>query len=268
MLSVAACGGEEGSANPPDRDAPCRRLPRRCRSGSPRPGRSSLSATSSSRSRRSGWRCARIPTASTQWRARRLLRSHERFDLSRRYYEAALAIAPGDPTLLTAFAASLDAQGRAAEAASVRQEIKQRLALAAETRVPPPARARVAPITAHSPHPVPSQSRPSHQPASGFGGALFRLPPSAACPQGPYRLQSSPSRCACSGRAPCLSRRLRRATPVAPARVGQAPVASCAGRTGAALHAQLAGSVVVDRSRAAARRGAEAGRRMPAIGAP
>lgn len=46
-----------------------------------------------------------------------------RFDLSRRHYEMALAIAPRDQGLLAAFAASLDRQGLAAEAASVRREI-------------------------------------------------------------------------------------------------------------------------------------------------
>ena len=51
-----------------------------------------------------------------------------RFDLSRRNYEAALALAPGDPQLLTAFAASLDLQRLAPEAARVRQEIGARLA--------------------------------------------------------------------------------------------------------------------------------------------
>ncbi|HUE80075.1 MAG TPA: LytR C-terminal domain-containing protein [Sphingomicrobium sp.] len=59
-----------------------------------------------------------------------------RFDLSRRHYEAALAIAPADPQLLTAFASSLDLQGRSAEAASVRNEIVQRMARAAENGPP------------------------------------------------------------------------------------------------------------------------------------
>jgi tetratricopeptide (TPR) repeat protein len=53
-----------------------------------------------------------------------------RFDLSRRNYEAALAIAPADLDLLGAFAASLARQGRAVEAASVRQEIALRRAAA------------------------------------------------------------------------------------------------------------------------------------------
>lgn len=46
-----------------------------------------------------------------------------RFDLSRRHYETALAMAPRDTALLALFASSLDAQGRVAEAASVRREI-------------------------------------------------------------------------------------------------------------------------------------------------
>lgn len=46
-----------------------------------------------------------------------------RFDLSRRYYEAALAIAPQNQVLLASFAASLERQGLTAEANSVRAEI-------------------------------------------------------------------------------------------------------------------------------------------------
>lgn len=59
-----------------------------------------------------------------------------RFDLSRRNYEAALALAPGDPALLTAFAASLDLQQLGPEAARVRGEIRTRLAVAAPTSAP------------------------------------------------------------------------------------------------------------------------------------
>lgn len=57
-----------------------------------------------------------------------------RFDLSRRHYEAALAMAPRDSALLALFASSLDAQGRVAEAASVRREIAA--LAAAEAAVP------------------------------------------------------------------------------------------------------------------------------------
>jgi hypothetical protein len=54
-----------------------------------------------------------------------------RFDLSRRYYESALALAPADTQLLAAFAASLQLQGKSAEALSVRDEISARLASSA-----------------------------------------------------------------------------------------------------------------------------------------
>lgn len=47
-----------------------------------------------------------------------------RFDLSRRNYEAALALAPRDTTILAAFASSLDEQGLSDEATRVRSEIK------------------------------------------------------------------------------------------------------------------------------------------------
>src|SRR5215210_6276034 len=59
-----------------------------------------------------------------------------RFDLSRRYFESALAVVPKDSRVLTAFAHSLDMQGRAAEAASVRGEIGIRLATAGPTPKP------------------------------------------------------------------------------------------------------------------------------------
>ncbi len=72
-----------------------------------------------------------------------------RFDLARRHYEAALAIAPGDTQLLARLAASLDLAGRRTEAASVRSEIAQRLAVAAAA-VPAPA----APVVDSSVAPV------------------------------------------------------------------------------------------------------------------
>jgi hypothetical protein len=51
-----------------------------------------------------------------------------RFDLSRRYYESALAVSPADADVLQAFAASLELQGLAGAAVSVRKEIATRLA--------------------------------------------------------------------------------------------------------------------------------------------
>ena len=67
-----------------------------------------------------------------------------RFDVSRRWYETALASAPDDPAVLGAFAASLERQGRASEAASVRAEVAERAALdaAAERLVLTAAEAR------------------------------------------------------------------------------------------------------------------------------
>lgn len=58
-----------------------------------------------------------------------------RFDLSRRHYEAALAITPGDPRLYAAFAGSLDQQGKAGEALAVRREMTHRLAAVSELAV-------------------------------------------------------------------------------------------------------------------------------------
>src|SRR3990170_5060052 len=53
-----------------------------------------------------------------------------RYDLSRRYHESALALAPGDTRLYANFAASLALQGRNEEAAAVRAEMAQRFAVA------------------------------------------------------------------------------------------------------------------------------------------
>jgi hypothetical protein len=53
-----------------------------------------------------------------------------RYDLSRRYHEAALAVAPGEPRLLNLLADSLTLQGRTQEAQRVRQEIASRAASA------------------------------------------------------------------------------------------------------------------------------------------
>ena len=61
-----------------------------------------------------------------------------RVDLSRRYHESALALAPGDARLYANFAASLDLQGRRDEAVAVRAEMAQRLAAAAKPADPAP----------------------------------------------------------------------------------------------------------------------------------
>jgi len=55
-----------------------------------------------------------------------------RFDLSRKWYETALANAPDDPSVLAEFAASLERQGKVSQAAAVRAEIEQNAAAAAQ----------------------------------------------------------------------------------------------------------------------------------------
>ena len=181
-----------------------------------------------------------------------------RFDLSRRQYEAALAIAPGDPTLLTAFAASLDAQGRAVEAASVRQEVKQRLALAAASQPPVPTPATVAPIKANPP------PQPLRMPKTAVAlRRLLRPPSSAARPQGPSWRSRAPAGRAGSGRA--------RSSSTASSRPGSGRACPCCAGSGSAranrgracrARASRAGSRRGDCGPAAARRGAKASRRI------
>jgi len=88
-----------------------------------------------------------------------------RFDLSRRNYESALALAPADIELLGAFAASLQLQGLGGEAAKVRQEITARatpahvapqanLVALAEAAPALPAPIASAPAAARAPAPV------------------------------------------------------------------------------------------------------------------
>jgi len=67
-----------------------------------------------------------------------------RFDLSRRYYEQALALQPTGKPVLAALAGSLDAQGKSSEAQSVR----------AEMTAPPPV-AQIGKITVELPAPRP-----------------------------------------------------------------------------------------------------------------
>jgi hypothetical protein len=88
-----------------------------------------------------------------------------RFDLSRRYYESALAIVPADTRVLMAFARSLETQGQSVEAAEVRSEIRARSAAAA----PPPSPAVQAPI------PVPKVAQ-ALQPVVG-PSVTVKLPP-------------------------------------------------------------------------------------------
>jgi hypothetical protein len=95
----------------------------------------------------------------------------QRFDLSRRHYEMALALAPRENGLLGAFAASLDRQGLAAEAASVRRE----MAALVQAPAPAPTLAEMAPAVAMSGlAPVPA----APQTAAAVGQSVtIALPP-------------------------------------------------------------------------------------------
>lgn len=74
-----------------------------------------------------------------------------RFDLSRRHYEMALAIAPRNPALLGAFAVSLDRQGKAGEAVRVRTEIAALAELQEQADEPPVEMAAAQPVTTPAP---------------------------------------------------------------------------------------------------------------------
>ena len=114
-----------------------------------------------------------------------------RYDLSRRYYESALAIAPQNQALLATFAASLDRQGLSAEAAAMRTEIAA-LAAAAPvqhaTPIPPTppvpdelaAVATEQPIELAAPAPVGQSVTIALPPARPIGEPAVQAPPSPA----------------------------------------------------------------------------------------
>lgn len=101
-----------------------------------------------------------------------------RFDLSRRYYETALALAPADPELLGAFAASLQLQGLNGEALKVRQEVAARSAS--------PIAAEPTPALAVHPAPDLADSAPAPMPA-----ARTAIAPVASKPVPPASLPAS-----------------------------------------------------------------------------
>lgn len=125
-----------------------------------------------------------------------------RFDLSRRYYESALAVSPADTVILAAFAQSLTQQGRVGEAAAVRREIDVRLAAASPLGVPAkpmaalgkpaatnsmPAPARSVTVKLAPPRPVPTAvakasgpKAPAAAPAVQANSALPAAPPVVA----------------------------------------------------------------------------------------
>ena len=118
-----------------------------------------------------------------------------RFDLSRRNYEAALAIAPADTQLLAALAGSLDRQGRRAEAASVRLEINERLAAAAasaKTSAPiEVVQAQAVPVTNVKRETSYVQQASGRSPAPAVQ-QVASVPPAASLPQAPAIRGSAP----------------------------------------------------------------------------
>lgn len=139
-----------------------------------------------------------------------------RFDLSRRNYETALAIAPGDPSLLAALAGSLDLQQLNVQAAKVRSEIGQRLAANA-TLAEQPTAAALTPIlpttvasavaavlavdewatgATHAPRPIP-QSGPRLERVSLGEVALF----TTAAPRWHVQMADTPVRKPLTGAA-------------------------------------------------------------------
>lgn len=107
-----------------------------------------------------------------------------RYDLSRRNYEAALAIAPADTHLLAALAASLEMQGLKAEALRVRQEIADRVAPIAVAAAPV---AVVQPKQLAIAAPVSASTRPLAPPipvakAAPAAAAPAPVPPVATAP--------------------------------------------------------------------------------------
>lgn len=96
-----------------------------------------------------------------------------RYDLAGRNYEAALAIEPGNTTILAMLAASLDQQGKPAAALAVRLEIKQRVAAAAA-----PVPVQVAEMAARGPAaPVaPAPPPPVAAPAAAAPVAIAEAP--------------------------------------------------------------------------------------------
>lgn len=125
-----------------------------------------------------------------------------RYELSRRYYEGALALAPADMQLLGAFAGSLQLQGRTAEALKVRQE------MAARSRPPaaqpqPQQLAEAAPVAAvPQPQPQPQLAeeapvmavpQPQPQPQPAARPAVPKIQPAPApAPVEPVRLAAAP----------------------------------------------------------------------------
>jgi hypothetical protein len=111
-----------------------------------------------------------------------------RYDLSRRYYEAALAVAPQNPALLASFAAMLERQGLKADADAVRAEIAV-LASAA----PPQGAGSALPSLASSDKAAEGAARPAELAAPEPVGRSITIALPPARPIGEPVAQTSPA---------------------------------------------------------------------------
>ena len=131
-----------------------------------------------------------------------------RFDLSRRWFETALASAPENALVLSDFASSLERQGKLAEAASVRAEAS-RLAAAA---VPVTAPAQEAAFVSPAPVEVAvAKVPPIARPVAGAPSVTVQLPPPA-----PVQLPQAP--------LPAVAQPVQAPPPATPVQVAQAPM--------------------------------------------
>ena len=131
-----------------------------------------------------------------------------RFDLSRRWFETALASAPENALVLSDFASSLERQGKLAEAASVRAEAS-RLAAAA---VPVTAPAQEAAFVPPAPVEVAvAKVPPIARPVAGAPSVTVQLPPPA-----PVQLPQAP--------LPAVAQPVQAPPPATPVQVAQAPM--------------------------------------------
>ena len=125
-----------------------------------------------------------------------------RYDLSRSYFEEALASAPKDPVVLNTFAASLERQGRRTEGAALRLEAASAAssapALIAEPAsaapTPAPAPIPVVPSVIEPPKPIPQpqqQARVVTPPAPSAAPAAPTASAAPAAPAAPVRIRSA-----------------------------------------------------------------------------
>lgn len=108
-----------------------------------------------------------------------------RFDLSRRYHEMALALAPGDARLYANFASTLELQGQGEEASAVRAEMAHRLAVAAKPveAVPKPPSASISSVAVVAPVAVePAVAKSSTAVAVHTAPVVAHAAPAAAPP--------------------------------------------------------------------------------------